>query len=176
MAAVALHLSLQRQLGAYPFEARCPSLDERGLSKWRTSGLSSGMLTRRVPAGMNRHSEEVTRYGASSLSCQLSIVAVAAKPRSSRSVARYLLAVLSGAGAPEPASDPPVDLLGPLYQHERPDPLDELCLRPGPGEAGDPVDLLLAHAVAAVGRSVQVKNGLLYAAGPGRRLLRGPFR
>ena len=88
------------------------------------------MLPRRVLAGMNRHSEEVTRYGASSLSCQLSIIPVAPKPRSSRSVARYLLAVLSGAGAPEPVSDPPVDLLGPLHQHEMSDTLDELCLRP----------------------------------------------
>ena len=88
------------------------------------------MLPRPVLSGMNRHSEEV---GTSSLPRQLLITPVAAKPRSSRYVvARYLLAVLTGAGAPEPVSDPPVNLLGPLHQHEMPDTLDELCLRPGP--------------------------------------------
>lgn len=93
--------------------------------------LRPGMLPRRVLSGMNRHSEEVTRCGTSSLPRQLLIIPVAAKPRSSRYVvARYLLAVLTGAGAPEPVSDPPVDLLGPLHQHEMSDTLDELCLRP----------------------------------------------
>jgi hypothetical protein len=75
------------------------------------------------------HSEEVTR-GGTLLAHHLSLRPSRpwAKPIWRYAVARYLRAVLMGTGAPKPVSDPPVDLLRPLHQHEMPDALDELGL------------------------------------------------
>ena len=64
----------------------------------------------------------------------------------------------------QPVGDPLVDLLGPLHQHEVPDTLDQLGVRARTGVALDPLDLLLGHAVAAVGGAVQVEHRLRGAA------------
>ena len=75
----------------------------------------------------------------------------------------------------QPVGDPLVDLLGPLHQHEVPDALDQLGVGARTGVALDPLDLLLGHAVAAVGGAVQVEHRLRGAAAPGGLLLGGPL-